>query len=153
MTIDPIIQSIETKASPERAFDLFTGHMGLWWPRGMTVGSNPYTEIIIEPREGGRWFERDSDGNETEWGKVLIWSPPERLVLAWQIDAEYKYNPNLITEVELSFCLSENGGTLVKLEHRDLERFGSDAMRRALQVNDGWSHMLPLFAECADNME
>lgn len=55
----------------------------------MTIGRNPHTEIVIEPRAEGRWFERDAEGNETQWGKVLVWEPPSRLVLAFQLNSRW----------------------------------------------------------------
>jgi hypothetical protein len=35
--------------------------------------------------------------------KVLVWNPPHKLVLAWQITAEWQYDPNFLTEVEANF--------------------------------------------------
>jgi hypothetical protein len=34
MSIAPIIRSVEVKAAPARAFDLFAAHMDRWWPKG-----------------------------------------------------------------------------------------------------------------------
>ena len=81
MSIAPILLNIAVKASPSRAFELFTTHMGKWWPKGRILGRNPPVDIVIEPHAGGRWFERDAEGNEVRWGTVLSWDPPKRLVL------------------------------------------------------------------------
>ena len=78
MSIAPIVRTIQVKAPPARAFDLFTSRIGDWWPKG--IGKAPHVAIVMEPRVGGRWFERDADGNETQWGKVLSWEPPARLL-------------------------------------------------------------------------
>lgn len=78
MRIAAIRHSVEVKANPARAYDLFMTQMGQWWPRGCTVGANPHAAIVVEPQAGGRWFERDEIGNETQWGKVLAWEPPQR---------------------------------------------------------------------------
>jgi uncharacterized protein YndB with AHSA1/START domain len=150
MSIAPIVQTIQVKAAPARAFDLFVTHMGSWWPKGRTIGKNPHTDIVVEPRPGGQWFERDADGHETRWGKVLEWQPPSRLLLAWQLTCEWGYDPDLVTEVELTFAPSEGGGTLVRLEHRNLERFGADAARHAEKIRGGWPPRLAEFAEYAD---
>src|SRR5262245_42470555 len=111
MTIAPIVQTVRVKAAPQRAFDLFTGRMGDWWPKGGTLSKTPHSAIVIEPHEGGAWFERDADGNETKWGKVLAWEPPSRLLLAWQIGCDFGYDPSLLSEVELTFTPAEAGGT------------------------------------------
>ena len=74
--IAPIVQTVEVKTPPERAFEAFTGSMGDWWPKGMTIGGSHHVAVVNEPRAGGRWFERDAEGRETDWGRVLAWEPP-----------------------------------------------------------------------------
>lgn len=150
MSIAPIVKSVEVKAPPPRAFELFTREMGAWWPHGKTVGKNPHVAIVVEPREGGRWFERDADGNETPWGKVLAWNPPGRVLLGWQLSTAWSYDPNLLTEVELTFAALPGGGTRVTLEHRNLERFGADAEKHAASIRGGWPSIVGLFAQYAD---
>ena len=149
MTIAPLRRTVRTKAPPARAFEIFTGQMGRWWPRGQTVAAQPHADIVVEPRVGGRWFERDDAGAETQWGHVLVWEPPERLVLAWQLDGERRYEPSLITEVEITFQPVE-GGTEVRLEHRYLERFRKHAATWTAAVTEGWTRKLAEFAAFAD---
>jgi uncharacterized protein YndB with AHSA1/START domain len=152
MTIAPIVHRIEVKAPPARAFDLFAARIGEWWPKGRSIGRNPHAAIVIEPVAGGRWFERDAEGNETRWGKVLAWEPPSRLLLGWQINTQWVFDPDLLTEVELTFAPADGGGTLVTLEHRDLERFGTDAAAHAGRLNGGWPGILGPFADYADKV-
>lgn len=149
MTIAPIVRSVTVKAPPERAFELFVGAMGAWWPKGRTVAQAPHAEIVIERQPGGRWYERSGDGVETDWGKVLELSPPDRLLLAWQLDASFRYDPALITEVELTFEPLD-GGTRVTLEHRNLERFGDSAAKLAEQLGGGWPTFLNFYLGYAD---
>ena len=153
MTIAPVRQSVHTKAPPAKAFDIFTGQMGLWWPKGRTVGPPPHVRIVLEPRAEGRWYEIDAAGRETVWGKVLAWEPPGRLLACWQLNARFEYDPDLVTEIELTFAPAPDGGTDVTLEHRNLERFGETAPKIAASVADGWATMLPLFAALADQTE
>lgn len=150
MTIAPVVCTVEVKASPARAFDLFTSSIGLWWPAGRTIGPPPHAAIMIEPQAGGRWFERNAEGVETSWGHVLAWEPPRRLLLAWQLDARFTYDAELVTEVELIFSAAQGGGCRVRLEHRDLERFGADAERVAGLVGGGWPSRLADFRTHAD---
>ena len=150
MTIAPIVRSVIVKAPPERAFEMFVVGMGEWWPSGRTVGQKPHAEIVVERRPGGRWFERSDDGVETDWGRVLEVSPPGRLLLAWQLDASFRYDPALITEVELTFEPLA-GGTRVTLEHRNLERLGDSAARFAEQLRGGWPRFLDFYAGYLDN--
>jgi len=148
--IAPIVHSIVVKAPPARAFDLLTSQMGRWWPKTHSIGKAPFADVIMEPRDGGRWFERDADGNETSWGKVLAWEPPLRVLLAWQINCDWGYDPNLLTEVEVTF-VAQDGGTRVTLEHRNLERFGRDAAALAEKLRGGWPGVLGEFGGYADS--
>ena len=150
MTIAPVVKSVTVKTSPERAFELFTGQMARWWPVGQTVGKSPHVAIVVEPSTGGRWFERDAVGAECEWGKVLVWEPPTRVLLAWQLNSRFAYDPEFLTEVELTFAPAEGGGAIVTLEHRNLERFGDDAEKVAAQIDVGWPRHLAEFAGYAD---
>ncbi len=145
----PVRRTVEVKVSQKRAFEVFTGSIGAWWPRSHHIGATEMKSITIEPREGGRWFETGEDGIECEWGKVLVWDPYGRLVLAWQIDAAFKYDPSLTTEVELSFTSIGERETRVDLEHRNLERFGDKAGQVASQVGapGGWTKVLDNYAD------
>lgn len=150
MTIAPIKHKVYTRAAPSKAFAIFTGQIGRWWPKGHGIGAQPLVEMVLEPGVGGRWFERDADGNETQWGRVLAWEPPARLILAWQLNREKRFDPNLITEVELTFTPAREGGTDVAFEHRNLERFGQDSAQWLAAIGGGWSQKLSEFAEFAD---
>jgi len=146
MTIKPVVKSVTVKAAPERAFAAFTGNMAAWWPESHHIGASPFEQVVLEPRVGGRWFERAADGAETDWGKVLAWDPPRRFVLAWQISSNWAYDPDLITEVEVTFTPQAGGGTEVTLEHRKLEAFGAAAEAMAEQLN-GWAAIIQSFVD------
>ena len=151
MTTAPVRRSLTVAAPQARAFDAFTARIGAWWPRNKSIGAEPFSSAVIEPREGGRWYEIGEKGAECDWGKVLVWEPPHRAVLAWQIGADWKYDPALVTEVEVAFTPDGDGRTRVELEHRNLERFGAKAaaLRAAFDSPDGWSGVLAAFAEAA----
>ena len=144
----PVRKSIRVGAPADRAFEVFTAGIGRWWPKSHKIGPADLDRPIIEPREGGRWYERDVDGTECEIGKVLVWDPPARLVLAWQLDPEWKYDPDLITEVEVTFT-PEGDVTRVDLEHRNLERMGerAQAVHEAVGGPGGWGGLLELYAQ------
>lgn len=146
--IEPVRKSIHVAAAPERAFRVFTEQIGRWWPLvGHHIGKAAAATCVVEPFVGGRWYERGVDGSECEWGAVLAWEPPRRLVLAWQISAEWQYDRELVTEVEVRFVPDE-GGTRVELEHRHLDRFGPKVgdVRGAIDSPGGWSAILASFA-------
>jgi Activator of Hsp90 ATPase homolog 1-like protein len=146
MSPAPVRKSLIVKAAPQRAFTVFTGRMGTWWPRSHTIATAARADVVMEPRPGGRWYERGEDGSETEWGKVLQWDPPARVLLAWQIDGSWKYNPACVTEVEINFTSVGVNETRIELEHRYLERLGENAHAIREQLNSGWGSILDLYA-------
>jgi uncharacterized protein YndB with AHSA1/START domain len=148
----PVRKSITVKADAARAFAVFTGGIGRWWPRSHCIAASPQKDVVMEPKAGGRWYEIGEDGSHCNWGKVLAWEPPTRVLLAWQISADWKYDPDLITEVEVTFTPLDGGSTRVDLEHRDIERFGDklEPVRAALDSEGGWSGILKIYAEVAE---
>jgi uncharacterized protein YndB with AHSA1/START domain len=144
-------RSITVNATPERAFDVFTAGFSTWWPlESHHIGKNMATEAIIEPHPGGRWFERDAEGKECNWGFVTEFEPPSRLLLAWHLTPEWTYDPDpeKATEVEITFTAVE-GGTLVELEHRGFEKHGETGakMRDAVSAPGGWTDLLEMYAK------
>ncbi len=143
----PSCAPVVVKAKPARAFELFANHMEQWWPKGRTIGKSPHVAIVVEPRAGGQWFERDEQGVETHWGKVLAWEPPSRLLLGWQINSQWTYDPSFVTEVELTFAPAGTAARSCGLEHRNLERFGADAAKHAELLRGGWPTFVGEFAK------
>jgi uncharacterized protein YndB with AHSA1/START domain len=146
-------QQITVKTPPERAFDVFTAQLASWWPLEMySIGSQPAVAAEIEPREGGRWFERAADGSTCDWGRVLAWEPPHRVVLSWEISCDWSHDPRLASEVEIRFRPDGPGATRVELEHRGLETYGERAeeMRGIFGSDNGWGGLLRHFAGAAE---
>jgi uncharacterized protein YndB with AHSA1/START domain len=139
------------ETSRERAFRVFTSEIDRWWPRHYHIGKSPLKQAIIEPRVGGRWYAICADGTECDTGKVLTWDPPKRLVLAWQINAEWRHDPTFLTEVEVTFTEEGPRRTRVELEHRNLERFGPSApdLRAGIGAAGGWTLILSEYATVA----
>jgi len=151
----PVRKSVRVGAQPQRAFKIFTDGMGRWWPKSHHIGAADLDALVIEPKAGGRWYERGVDGSECDVGRVLIWEPPARLVLAWQLTADFKFDAGLITEVEVRFIAEGANATRVELEHRNLERYGerADGIRTTIDSTEGWSGLLQLFKQTAEQDE
>ncbi|MEU2930980.1 SRPBCC family protein [Streptomyces sp. NPDC007251] len=152
MTDQPIRKSVTVNAPIDKAFTVFTQGMDSWWPRqSHHIGESEMKEAVLEGKEGGRWYEIGEDGSECEWGRVLAWEPPARLVLAWQIDATWHFDPQLLTEVEIRFTAEGPERTRVDLEHRNLDRFGDarQQVRSAFDSPGGWPGLLGRFAQAA----
>ena len=139
------------EAPADRAFRVFTEKMDTWWPATHHIGKVDFKDIILERRANGRWAEIGTDGSECEWGKVLVYDPPRRLVLAWQLTAEFQYDASFVTEVEVSFTPMGASRTRVELEHRNLERFGmkEEAVRKSVGSEGGWTAIIRRFADVA----
>ena len=107
--------------------------------------------VVIEPRPGGRWYERGVDGVECLWGQVLLWEPERRVVLVWQLNAQWTFDPSIRTEVDVRFTAIDDRTTRVDLEHRGLEAYGADAtaMRDTFDSPNGWNGMLEHYARVA----
>jgi hypothetical protein len=61
-------RAVSVPLAPDRAFALFAERMSDWWPREHSIGTSAMERVVVEPRAGGRWFERGVDGTECQWG-------------------------------------------------------------------------------------
>jgi uncharacterized protein YndB with AHSA1/START domain len=154
MSIPPVQRSITVNAPVEKAFKVYTEGFDGWWPRTHHIGSAELAEAVLEPRAGGRWYERGVDGSECEWGRVLAWEPPHRVLITWQINGDWQYDPDPAhaSEVEVLFTDLGDGRTRVELEHRGFERLGATgaAVGRSVGTDEGgWGGILKLYADAA----
>ena len=151
-TVPDINGKITVSVPVEQAFHVFTSSFDSWWPREYHFGQAEMAEAILEPGEGGRWYERGTDGTERDWGRVLVWEPPQRLVITWQTNGLYQYDPDPAhaSEIEVRFTADGPEQTVVELEHRYLDRLASgDSIRGMIQSGGGWIAILELFAKAA----
>src|SRR5262249_56778996 len=80
---------ISVRAPQDVAWRVFTEQIGTWWPLAhYKIGKVNAVDAVIEPRVGGHWYERGEDGSTCNWGSVLAWEPPSRLLLSWDINAD-----------------------------------------------------------------
>jgi uncharacterized protein YndB with AHSA1/START domain len=138
-------------ATVEWAFEVFTARIGTWWPADYHIGEAQIADVFLEPRVGGRCYEVGTDGKECDWGQVLTWEPPRRLVVAWQLNSRFQYDPDLshASEYEVTFVEQSPGRTKVELEHRGFGRHGTDAddVQRGVGGEQGWSFILPRYEQ------
>jgi uncharacterized protein YndB with AHSA1/START domain len=149
----PVRKTVMVNATIEHAFKVFTEGFDTWWPRSHHIGKSPMEKAVIETRTGGRCYTRQVDGTDCDWGQILVWDPPHRFVLAWQITHEWGYEPDLAksSEVDVRFT-AEGAGTRVDLEHRHFERMGpgGSTMRIGVDSPNGWGGLLQLFIRAAE---
>lgn len=149
--IEPVRVNTIVDAPLDHAFTVFTSGMNSWWPRSHHIGGTDDFTAVLEPLAGGRWYERGDDGSECDWGRVIAWEPPDRVVLDWQIQGHWAFDPALHTEVELRFVAEDEGRTRVELQHRNLDAFGdqASAMRQGFDAPGGWNGVLRSLADAA----
>jgi DNA-binding transcriptional ArsR family regulator/uncharacterized protein YndB with AHSA1/START domain len=135
-----VTKTVRVNAPLAVAFEVFVGQE--WWPVDTHHLAEPHgSEVVLQPFPGGRWYERAADGTETDWGTVLAWQPPHRLLLTWQVSARWTYeeDPGRGSQIEVTFTAESPDVTRVDLTHRHLERYGLEAerMRRILDGKGG----------------
>jgi uncharacterized protein YndB with AHSA1/START domain len=148
--IPPITGTVTIAVPVERAFAVFTGSINSWWPHQFHIGAADVDEVVLEPHVAGRWYERGVDGTECDWGRVLAWEPPHRLVFTWQINGFWQFDPDPehATEIESRFTATGDGQTTVEVEHRLFDRLvGGQGINDAIQGGGGWALLLDGFAK------
>ncbi|GAY13080.1 SRPBCC family protein [Pseudonocardia sp. N23] len=147
--IPPITGTVSLTIPVERAFEVFTQSINSWWPHQFHIGTADVDEVVLESRVGGRWYERGVDGSECDWGRVLAWEPPHRLLFTWQINGSWQFDPDPdhASEIEASFR-PDGSGTVVEVEHRLFERLaGGQAINDAINGGGGWALLLDGYAK------
>jgi hypothetical protein len=150
--LNVVFKTISVAAPVGIAFRVFTEGMSTWWPIATHhIGKTEAQAVVIEPRAGGRCFERGVDGSECTWGHVQVWDPPARFVFSWEIGADWQANPSIDTRVEVRFIAEGPGHTRVELTHSNLGVYGArrDEMRNAFDSPGGWTGLLELYSRVA----
>jgi hypothetical protein len=144
--IAPVRKSVRVKASQAHAFEVFTAGIGKWWPIERARASHgPIVATTMEPRVGGRWFETGVDGRETTVGHLLVWDPPRRFVVTWEVNCRFEADAAMASEVEVTFTADGPDATIVELQHGKFEKMPEGGHMTRDRVNEGWPGMLELF--------
>jgi uncharacterized protein YndB with AHSA1/START domain len=136
--LEPLVKSVTVSCPVDRAFEIFTGRMGSWWPLDRhSIGQGRARDCAIDPRVGGEVYEVRDDGERSAWGRVLTWDPPRRFAMTWHPGRE----ADTAQEVEVRFTETAEG-TLVQLEHRGWGALGDRARETREGYSGGWDHVL-----------
>jgi uncharacterized protein YndB with AHSA1/START domain len=137
----------------ERAFDVFTRRLDAWWPHeSHHIGAMPAI-AVLEPRADGRCYSLAQDGTQSDWGRVLAFEPPHRLVFAWLLTPDWQLEPDpaKASDVTVTFTAVSPSQTQVTLVHAGFERYadpaGGTAMRDQVDGAGGWGTLVDLFAD------
>ncbi len=128
----PVRQSVLVRSDRQHTFDTFVRTIGAWWPvTPFSAGKDQVRDVTFERRQGGRVYETWQDGTEVDWGELLVWEPPERFVMTWNMTS-------VLTEVELIFTALGPSLTRVAVEHRGWERLTEEQLARDCALPDGY---------------
>lgn len=153
-TLPPLDGTVTVSVPLDRAFAVFTASFSAWWPHQYHIGQADVAEIVLEPAVGGRWYERGVDGSECDWGRVLAWDPPGRLLFTWQINGQWQFDPDPehASEIEVRFTADGPDQTVVAVEHRHLDRLvGGQAIHDTLNQGGSWPALLDSYAKTIAN--
>jgi uncharacterized protein YndB with AHSA1/START domain len=134
--VPDVRRSITVPASVAEAFRIYTEHPAEWLPAAHTFITDPQS-IAMEPRVGGRFYERGADGTEITRGTITEWSPPRRLAVTWRIGPDWR--PALDDEhasvIVVEFRPAGADAAEVVLTYTHLDRHGEMAatIRSALE--------------------
>ena len=149
-TAAPVRTEVVVQAPVQRAFDVFTQEMMSWWPPDHHLVEGELAEMVFEPRVGGRIYDRNADGGECTWARVLAYEPPDRLVFSWDINPQWQLETDSshASVVEVRFIAEAEARTRVELEHRALERHGDgwERMSEVVASPGGWPKTLESYA-------
>ncbi|HEY4028852.1 MAG TPA: SRPBCC family protein [Caulobacteraceae bacterium] len=153
-TSDTTVRSEITLNVPiERAFKIFTERFDEIKPREHNLLGVEIAASIFEPRVGGRVYDRGVDGSECQWGRVLAYEPPNRIVFTWDISPRWQIESDhaKASEVEIRFFADDQRRTRVELEHRHLDRHGEGwpSLADGVRGDQGWPLYLARFAAAA----
>jgi len=149
ITPAPVRKSVRVQVSQSRAFEVFTARFGTWWPKSHHIAAAEMKDAIIEPRKGGRWYEKGVDGSECVWGQVLVWEPPAKIVLSWRLNSKFQLDDEMESEVEVRFIPQDDGTTCVELEHR-ITAVDAEAIVAQVSAPGGWGGLLELYVRLTE---
>jgi uncharacterized protein YndB with AHSA1/START domain len=145
---------IVVDAPLDRAFKVFTERFDRIKPREHNMLGVDIAESVFEPRVGGRVYDRGVDGSECQWGRVVAFEPPRRIVFTWDISPMWQIetDPDKASEVEVRFVEDGPSRTRVELEHRHLDRHGDgwEGTREGVSGEQGWPLYLERFGAALD---
>src|SRR5258708_10487562 len=151
VVIAPVRKPVRVNAPVADAFEVFASGLTRWWPYDHGVGKKPIKTVLMEPRLGGRWLEIADDGTETSVATITLWEPPHRLVMVWQVNAQWKPDAAMKSEVDVRFSADGPDATQVELLHHKFETMGAEAgasMRK--DVDGGLPGLIERFAPAAE---
>jgi len=143
--IQPVVKSMLIRLPVDAAFRLFTAEVSRWWPLAShSVFGDEAVSCHLEGFVGGRFYEVHTDQRQSEWGRVKVWEPPERVVFSFYPGRQAADS----TEVEVTFR-AEASGTRLTLTHRGWDQVTPKFQKERDNYDHGWEFVLGKFTQAA----
>lgn len=135
------------QAPPTRVWTALTEETGRWWLPEFYATPRP-EHMELEPRPGGRLFERGAEGAGVLWYVVIEIVPPQVLSLSGDLAPPYGGPARSLLRIELE---EFRRGTLLKLTD---SLFGVVDETAEQTIREGWTRLfgesLKQFVESAE---
>jgi uncharacterized protein YndB with AHSA1/START domain len=137
----PVTSSVDVEAPPDRAFAVFTAGIAEWWP----------LDRMGVFRDGTVSFDQDAiveespSGEQTTWGEVTAWQPPELLAFTWHPGRD----EGPPTTVHVGLVANDDDGTTVTLVHAGWDDIEDGAAMRD-EYERGWAAILERYRDVAN---
>jgi uncharacterized protein YndB with AHSA1/START domain len=148
--VDVVRHSVEVDVPIEKAFTVFTEDFGGFKPPEHNLLGVAIATTVFETKVGGHVYDIGVDGSECRWARVMVFEPPHRVVISWDIGPDWQITSDVdrTSEVEVRFTAESPGRTRVELEHRHLTRHGTgwENLRDGVNGDGGWPLYLQRYA-------
>jgi uncharacterized protein YndB with AHSA1/START domain len=132
-------KTITVPAPVDEAFRIFVERPIEWIPAEHSFLKDPQS-MAMEPRAGGRFYERGRDGEEITRGTILEWSPLRRPAVTWRVGPGWQpvFDDEKASVIQVDFTAAGPDTTDVALTYTQLHRHGDFAavLRAALAGPD-----------------
>jgi hypothetical protein len=134
---EPLVKKVTVPTTPDRAFEVFTAEMSVWWPLVThSIGADTARRVEFGAGIGGQIVEYGEGGVLGVWGTVSEWDPPDLVAFSWHPG----YDESSATRVTVTFAAVADG-TEVVLTHSDWQNHPRTAEARA-SYDTGWTYVL-----------
>lgn len=145
-----VIVSLRVAVSPEEAFDIFTGEIGLWWRPSGLFQITPRGDGTLSFDGEARLITTLPNGKVFEIGRVTAWQRGRRLAFDWR---QATFTPDQLTQVEIAFE-PVGAETRVTVTHRGWDeipqghvaRHGFPLAATQMRLAEAWRARLAAYA-------
>lgn len=146
-----VSKSVTVPVPPAEAFRIYTQFPGEWLPREHTFLRDPEC-VTMEPRAGGRFYERGADGTEVTRGTITEWDPPGRLAVTWRIGPNWQpvSDDDHASVIVVEFRPGGTGATEMVVTYTHLDRHGEMASMIRSAIDSPGADTLQRYAEVVE---